>query len=377
MSAGTAIPPRLQAGALILGFLGIVVLGIGAAMDLGAFVRSYFVALMVVWQLPLGCLAILIAYHLVGGRWGLAIGDALEAGVRTLPLIALLFLPLLLDLDALYPWSRPEFVAEHPTVARKLAWLNEPFFVLRSLIYLAVWIGLAWALTTPRRPLAERALRRPLAAAGAVLYALTVSFAGIDWMMSLEPAFNSTIYGLLIMAGQAVAGFALAVLVTLWISEAAARTTHLREEGLVGLGTLLYSLVLLWVYHAFMQLLVIWSGNLPHGAEWYLVRLEGPWRLVAWLIGIGHFALPFLIFLSSWARQSWRVVMGMAILLLLMRLLDQLWLVLPAFHGEPTPAWLVAGALAAVGGLWCAAFLRLIAGRAPWVAATVEEVRRG
>lgn len=371
------VSPRLQIAAMLLGLAGIVVLGIGAAIDLDAFMRAYFAALMVLFQLPLGCLAVLIAWHLMGGRWGVAIGDALEAGVRTLPLLALLFLPLLLDLDALYPWSRPDFVAGHPTVARKLAWLNEPFFILRSLLYLAIWIGLAFALTSPRRPFAERWPRQPLAVAGAVLYALTASFAAIDWMMSLEPTFNSTIYGLLIMSGQAVAGFALAVLVTLGISEAAGRASHLREEGLIGLGALLYALVLLWIYHAFMQLLVIWSGNLPHGAEWYLVRIEGPWRAVAWAIGIGHFALPFLVFLSSRARQSWRVVMGMTVLLLLMRLLDQLWLVLPAFHGEPTPAWLVAGALAAIGGLWLVAFLRLVAARALWIAATAGETADG
>jgi hypothetical protein len=311
VSARAAIPPRLQGVALILALAGIVVLGIGAAIDLGAFLRAYFVALMVFWQLPLGCLAVLVGYHLMGGRWGMVIGDALEAGVRTLPLVALLFLPVLLDLSALYPWARPEFVAEHPTVVNKAAWLNEPFFIFRGLLYLAIWIGLAVALTTPRRPIAERPIRQPLAAIGAVLYALTVSFASIDWMMSLEPAFNSTIYGLVIISGQAVAGFGLAVLVTLCISEAAGRVAHLREERLIGLGTLLYSLVLLWIYHAFIQLLVIWSGNLPHGAEWYLVRIEGFWRPVAWAIGIGHFALPFLIFLSSRARQSWQVVMGM------------------------------------------------------------------
>jgi len=377
VTARAALAPRLQASALVLGLVGIVALGVGAAMDLGALLRAYLVALMVFWQLPLGCLAILIAYHLMGGRWGVVIGDALEAGVRTLPLMALLFLPVLLDLGALYPWARPDFVAGHETVANKVAWLNEPFFVARSLLYWTIWIGLAFALTTPRRPLAERPPQQALAAAGAVLYALTVSFASIDWMMSLEPTFHSTIYGLLIMSGQAVAAFALAVLVTLAISEAAGRTSHLREEGLIGLGTLLYSLVLLWVYHAFMQLLVIWSGNLPHGAEWYLVRIEGLWRPLAWAIGIGHFALPFLIFLSSRARQSWRVVTGVAVLLLLMRLLDQLWLVVPAFRDQPTPAWLVAAALAAVGGIWIAAFLRLIGRRAPWVAATVEEVGRG
>ena len=138
-------------------------------------------------------------------------------------------------------------MAEHPKVAEKLAWLNEPFFIARSLLYWAIWVGLAVALTMPRRPLAERPLRARIAAAGAILFALTATFAAIDWMMSLEPTFNSTIYGLLVMSGQAVAGFALALLVTLGISEASGRIAGLREEGLVGRGTLLYGLVLLWV----------------------------------------------------------------------------------------------------------------------------------
>ena len=141
-----------------------------------------------------------------GGRWGLALGGALEAVARTLPLLALLFLPLLFELQAVYPWARPEFLAGHETVARKAAFLDPPFFILRSLIYLAIWAGLALILTTARGRLDERGQRRGLATVGAILYALTASFAAIDWLLSLQPEFHSAVLGMLAMSGQAVGG---------------------------------------------------------------------------------------------------------------------------------------------------------------------------
>jgi hypothetical protein len=363
---------RTQGAALGVALVGIVALAFGLTSDLAAVTRAYFAALMVVWQLPLGCLALLIAYHLMGGRWGLAIGDALEAGVRTLPLFALLFLPVLLDLPALFPWTRPDFVAEHPTVGAKLAWLSPGFFSLRAVIYLLVWLALGFALTGAGRPFADRPRRRQLAIVAAILYALSASFASIDWLMSLDPRFTSSIFGMLAMSGQAVAGLTLALLTSLCLG---ARHDHRPDAG--RLGSLLLALVLLWIYFAFIQLLIAWSGDLPADAAWYLARTEDGWRVAVWILGVGHAALPVLILLSARVRHSWLVLIGLAGLLLAMRVLDLLWLTLPGFAAPAVPAWLVAGAVAAVGGLWLAAFGWLIAGRAAWVARAVEDTGDG
>ena len=185
--------------------------------------------------------------------------------------------------------------------------------------------------------------------------------------MSLDPRFTSSIFGMLAMSGQGVAGLSLALVTSLGLG---ARDDRRPDAG--RLGSLLLALVLLWVYFAFIQLLIAWSGDLPADAAWYLARIEGGWRTVAWILGIGHAALPVLVLLSARARHSWRVLIGLAGLLLAMRVLDLLWLTLPAFAAPGAPAWLVAGASAAVGGLWLAAFGWLVAARAAWVARAVE-----
>lgn len=368
---------RLQRAILIVALAGIVVSIAGALVDLPALLRAYLVAMVTWMAFPLGCMAMLLAWHLTGGRWGLVVGDALEAAVQTLPLLALLFLPILFDLQATYPWARPEFLAEHETVASKAAFLNPSFFILRSLIYLAIWAGLALVLTTPRRSAGGRGQRRRLATIGAILYALTASFASIDWVLSLQPTFHSAVFGMLAMAGQALGGYAFAILVALGLVEAAGRAELVREHRLIGLGTLFLALVLLWAYFAFIQYLVIWSGDLPHGAEWYLARGEGVWLGLIWMIALGNAALPFVVLLSARARQNWPLLMALAAVVVVARILESLWLTLSAFGPEGPPAWLVAGTLAAIGGIWLSACLWLVRPRAAWIVRAVEEVRRG
>ncbi len=350
---------------------------IGALVDLPALMRAYLVATVTWIAFPLGCMAMLLTWHLTGGRWGLAIGGALEAAVQTLPLLALLFLPVLFGLQAIYSWARPEFLLEHETVANKAAFLNPPFFILRSLIYLAIWIGLALILTLPRSRFDERARRRGLATVGAILYALTASFASIDWILSLQPSFHSAVFGMLAMAGQAIGGYALAILVALGFVAAAGRPELVREHRLIGLGSLFLALVLLWAYFAFIQYLVIWSGNLPSGAEWYLARGEGTWLALIWIIALGNAALPFVVLLSPRARQSWPVLMALAALVVVARVLESLWLTVPAFGPEAPPAWLLAGTFAAIGGIWLSAYFWLVLPRSAWIVRGVEEASRG
>jgi hypothetical protein len=376
--AGTQLGIRgLQRALLVLALSGVAVTIAGAVVDLPALARAYLVAVVTWMAFPLGCLAMLLAWHLAGGRWGLVVGDALEAIVRTLPLLALLFLPVLAGLDAIYPWTRPEFLAAHETVARKAGYLNPPFFIVRSLIYLAIWTGLALILTAPRRRFDERRRRRGLAAASAILYALTASFASIDWILSLQPTFNSSVFGMLVMSGQAVGGYALALLLALGLIEAAGRADLVREHRLIGLGSLFMALVLIWTYFIFIQYLVVWSGDLPHGAEWYIDRGQGVWRAVIAAVAFANGGLPFLVLLSSRARQSWRVLMALAALVVIARVLDGLWLSVPAFGDDAPAAWMIAGTMIAVGGIWLSAVLWLALPRAGWILRAVEAAGRG
>ncbi len=367
----------LQWCLLILGLVGIVVSIAGAVIDLPALTRAYLVAVVTWIAFPLGCLAMLLAWHLAGGHWGLVVGGALEGILRTLPLLALLFLPVLAGLHAIYPWTDPDFLAAHDVVARKAGYLNPPFFILRSLIYLATWSGLALILTAPWRRFDERPRRRGLATVSAVIYALTASFASIDWLLSLQPTFHSAVFGMLAMSGQAIGGYALALLVALGLVETAGRAEFVREHRLVGLGSLFMALVLLWTYFAFIQYLVVWSGDLPHGAEWYLDRGEGVWLGFIAFIAFANGGLPFLVLLSSRARQNWRVLMVLAVLVVVARVLESLWLSVPAFGEHAPAAWMIAGTIAAVGGIWLSAVLWLVLPQAAGILRAVQAASRG
>jgi hypothetical protein len=347
-----ALLPRLRVVAALAALVGIAVCALFAASDIDAFWRAYLTAFVAWHTVPLGCLALLLTYHLTGGPWGRMLGESLEAGARTLPLIAVLGLPLLVDLDALFPWAHPEYLAHEAVVAKKAFYLNPPFFMARTVLYLVVWTALAFVITDARTPLAERPRQRALAAIGAIAFALTASFAAIDWAMSLDPKFNSSTFGLIAIGGHLNAGLCFAALITLALARAHERPSVLEEAPAVGLGGLLQAAILLWAYLVFMEYLVVWSGDLPHNAKWYLVRAEGGWLAVIWIVTLGHFVLPFLVLLSERMRRNWRVVASLAALILAMQLLYLVWQTAPAWENDAPPAPLIAGALLAIGGLW-------------------------
>ena len=195
--------PGLQGATLLVGLAGVGLCAVGAAADMTAFLRAYLIGLVTWIDLPLGCLLLLLTYHLTGGGWGLALGGPMEAAVRTLPLLALLFVPVLLDLEIVFPWARHAFLTEHAAVGKKAAYLDATFFTARAAVYWVTWVALAFALTSPHRggALAERPRSKGLAAAGAILYALSASFAAVDWIVSLEPTFYSSAFGMLAMSG--------------------------------------------------------------------------------------------------------------------------------------------------------------------------------
>jgi hypothetical protein len=347
-----AMLPRLRVAAALSTLVGIAACALFATTDLAAFWRAYLTAFIMWHTVPLGCLALLLTYHVAGGPWGRMLGEPLEAGARTLPLIALLGLPLLFDLQPLFPWARPEYLAHEELVRDKAAYLNPPFFIGRSLLYLALWSGLALLITDPRVPLADRPRRQMLGAIGAILFALSASFAAIDWAMSLDPTFNSSTFGLIAIGGHLNAGLSFAALFTLAIARVDRRPDVLEEAPAVGLGGLLQGAILLWAYLVFMEYLVVWSGDLPRDASWFLVRSEGGWRAVIWIVVLGHVALPFLVLLSARMREDWRVVAGLAALVLATQLLYLIWQTAPSWRDETPAPVLLAATTLAIGGIW-------------------------
>jgi hypothetical protein len=268
------------------------------------FYRSYLVAWLFWLGLALGSLAILMINHITGGAWGAAIRRLLESAARTMPLLALLFLPIALGVRELYEWARPDVVAHDPILQHKSLYLNVPFFLGRAALYFVAWSAVAFFLA--RWSLVQDSARddRPaiwleqLSRGGLLLLGMTGSFASVDWMMSLEPHWFSTIYGFLFMGGCVLGALAFAIAMASAIADRPPLSEVITPSTLQDLGKLLFAFVMLWAYFSLSQFLIIWSADLPEEIPWYLRRLSGGWRLI--ILGVigAQFLLPFVLLLS-------------------------------------------------------------------------------
>jgi hypothetical protein len=380
---------QVERRAVLVGAVALAVCLAGAvAVGRGQFLHAYLTAYLFWAGIALGSLALLMLHHLVGGRWGHAIQRVLEAAVATLPLVALLFLPVLFNLEGLYVWARPGIAEADHLIHHKARYLNVPFFVGRSVFYFAVWIGLGlllrrWSLAQDRT--GEGGLTRRLqvlSGPGLVLYGLTMSFAAVDWVMSIEPHWFSTIYGVIFIVGQGLSALAFAIVVTRQLAERPPLQGAVGPNQYHDLGNLLLAFVMLWAYIAFSQYLIIWSGNMPEEIIWYTDRMAGGWRLLAFaLIGL-HFIVPFLLLLSRATKRRMRMLFAVASGILVMRVVDLFWIVSPAFHPKEWGLhWLDLVAPIGLGGIWLAAFVRqlkrhpLLPLRDPRFAGQAEDTR--
>ena len=365
---------RLQYIALVVGVAGLVLSGLGAFLNPIQFFRSYLLAYLFWLGLTLGCLAILMVHYLAGGAWGAILRRALESGMRTLPLMVVLVVPLLLGLHEIYIWARPEAVAGDELLRHKSSYLNIPFFVARLAIYFIAWLTIAylvnrWSQQQERvteqaaRDLIERRLAL-LSGLGLTVYGVTMSFAAIDWVMSLEPSWYSTIYGILILVGQLLGALAFAVVMTsLWAVDGPLSEV-ISPGRLHDIGNLLVTAVLFWAYIAFSQLLIIWAGNLPDEVLWYVHRMHGGWQWIGVSLALFQFALPFLLLLQQNIKENVRRLGMIAAGILFMHVVDMFWVVMPAFYQPgPTLHWLDAIVLIGVGGLWMTVFAWQLKGR--------------
>lgn len=355
---------RSQRALLGAGGLGIAVGIAGALVDRAQFFRAYLVAYLFFVGIALGALGLVSLNHVTGGRWGIVIRRVCEAAMRTLPLLLILFLPLLLGLGDLYAWARPEVVAHDAVLQHKALYLNVPFFVVRLGLYFAIWLVVAHFLVRWSReqdatgdPDVVRRLQF-LGRGALLLYSLTMTFAAIDWAMSLEPHWYSTIYGLLIIGGQVLSAFAFVIPVLVLLTDREPLTRWVTAEQFHDLGKLMLAFVMLYAYFAFSQFLIVWSGNLPAETPWYLHRLRGGWQYVAIGVVLLQFGLPFAVLLSRDIKRNARRLTAVALLVLVARLVDLYWLVMPAFSPARLAVhWIDLAALVGVGGLWLSYFL--------------------
>jgi hypothetical protein len=368
-SAYTAPPEatRLRRVALVVGIAGLLVFGAGAFFDREQFWRSYLVAYLFWVGIAVGSLALLMLQHLTGGGWGLVIRRVLEAATRTMPLMLLLFVPIVLGAHSIYSWTHPEEIAAHPALQEKARYLNLKFFSLRAVMVFAIWLLLAFFLNrwsrqqdlTADAQLAKK--MRILSGPGMVLFVFTVTLAAIDWVMSLDPEWSSTIFGLLFVAAWSLTALAFTIALTAWLTKREPMTHVVASLHFHDLGKLLLALVMLWAYFAYSQYLIIWSGNLPEEIRWYLPRTHGAWGVIAVTVVLLHFALPFLFLLSRRFKRDPHKLVLVAVLILVMRYVDLLWVVEPNFHRVKfSGGWILMDVAAGIGigGLWLAVFLR-------------------
>ena len=363
---------RLSNRGVMFGAVGIVAVAIGYFMvDLSQFLQSYLVAYMFWIGISLGSLSLLMVQHLSGGAWGLVARRVFEASTRTLPLMLLMFIPIAMNMPTLYKWARPEAI-DDAIIQTKAAYLNPEFFFIRVGIYFAVWMGLAFILSKWSKQQDEMAPQPPgpldrrfrvLSGPGMILHVLAITFMSVDWVMSLDPHFYSTIFGVLILGGQGLSTLAFTILVLQGLSNSKPISEVADAERFHDYGKLMLAFVMLWAYFNVSQLLIIWSANLPEEIPWYIERLQGHWAPWAVVVLVGHFVLPFMLLLSRDLKRHGRVLSRVAFLVLVMRVIDFVWTIGPVFRHDYTLHWMDFAMVVAFAAPWLFLFYRNLGSR--------------
>jgi hypothetical protein len=343
-----------------IGIVGAIACVVGYLIQPEQLMRGYLIGYMLWIGLSLGCMALVMVQHLSGGLWGLSIRRLLEAASKGLPLMLVLFLPIVLARHHLYGWMSGDGVSE-----RNSWYLNMPFWWLRQAIYFGSWIGMAYVLNKRSALQDEPGVidHQPrfqlFSGIGLVVYSLTISFASVDWVMSLDPHWGSTIYGMIFMVGEGLSALAFCIIMLTVLTGYSPMREIIKAEQFHDLGKLMLAFVMLFAYFSFSQWLIIWAGNLPEEISWFLNRIHGGWGVVALAIILFHFALPFALLLSKNRKRDGRRLIGLSLLLMFMRLVDIYWYVVPNFahargHFYFSVWYLVAPV--ALGGLWLGYF---------------------
>jgi len=355
---------RVQAAGLAVGGAALIAAIFGAVSSPEKFYQSYLFSYMLVLGLTLGSLGLLMLQHLTGGHWGIVIRRPLEAASRNIWLVLLMFVPIVLGMKSLYrAWLDPEKLKAEPLSAYQQGYLTHAGFLGRAVLYFAIWGALVWLFNSWSREQdqnpEDRALRRRLkllAGPGIILYILALTFAAIDWVMSISPHWASTIYGFVFVGGQAITAMSFMIIVVAALSGSEAYAGIIQRRHLHDLGKLLFAFNMLWAYFDFSQLLIIWSGNQPEEISFYRTRLYGGWGVVAVVVLIFSFALPFLVLLSRDIKRSASLISKVAIWMIVFRLVDLFWMTRPEFTSSALPTWMDIVVPIALIGLWVGFF---------------------
>jgi len=355
---------RVQKSALFVGVAALAISLIGLFGNAAHFWQSYLFAFIFWAGLTLGCLGIFFLHNVVGGNWGVAIRRLVEAGLKTLPLIVLLAIPIFFALGTLYKWTDAGYRAEHFAVGHKAAYLNPTWFIIRTLLYFLIWIASGYrilAMANEHDRTGDRALFKRIKARSApalLVFVVTTTLAFIDWIMSLEPDWYSTIYGWMYTVGQVLLTFSFLVAVLVLLSKREPFVSFLTKQHYHDIGNLMLAFTMLWAYMSFAQFLIIWAENLPDEIPWYVRRFSGGWGYIAWTIAIFHFFVPFFLLLLRFVKKNPTRLRTLAIWIIIMKMLDVFWIVEPAFRQRGLEVyWTDLVTLIGVGGVWLAVFI--------------------
>ncbi|RME98384.1 MAG: hypothetical protein D6768_17460 [Chloroflexi bacterium] len=363
---------RIQKISLVVGIVALVVGAGGLLTNRAQFFQSYLLGYIFVLSIPLGHLGILMIHHLVGGKWGFSIRRILESGAMTLPVMALLYIPIIVGYGYLYPWTDPATVAESHLLQYKEPWLNVPFFIVRTVIYFIIWSGLAfllnkWSLQQDKSddPTAITTRLKNLSAPGMILFILTTTFAAYDWGMSLDPLWFSSMYGVIFFAGHAVAAVATAILVANFIAKRNQKFADRVDIYVFNdLSNFLLAFVSFWAYVSFSQYLIIWASNLPETITWYVVRTQNGWQVPATMLIFLGFAVPFALLLSRKNKRNIKLLIGLSVWVLVMRYVDFFWILMPTFSPYGFYFhWLNLVIPVGLAGIWLFLFIRQLKGK--------------
>jgi hypothetical protein len=361
---------RLQRNALALGGIGLLwcvlwaVVGMTPAQTA---LQSYLFSYIFWFSIPLGCMAILMMHHLTGGWWGYPIRRLLEAGTRTTLVMTGLFIPVLFGINKLYPWA--QWSADKPTDPNlhfKVLYLTRNFFILRTVVYFAILLTIAYFLNkwsaeqdrtdNPRLASVMEAFSGP----GLILWGIVITYSSIDWVMSIEPLWFSTIYGMIFMVVEALVAMAFVIFILRMLADSEPIKRIVTASQFNDLGNLMLTFVMLWAYLSFSQFLIIWAGNLKDEIPWYMARAFGGWGALAVFLMVMHFAVPFLLLLQRGVKRRLRSLSALSALMVVVTLADVYWLVVPAFANErytPQLHWSDLFALIGIGGVWVGTYI--------------------
>src|ERR1700688_4482876 len=366
------IVKKIAQRSLVIGGVFAVISVVLAFVRPEQFYRAYLLGFMCWLGVALGSMAILMIRHLTGGGWGTVIRRIQGAAMRTLPLLAFLFIPVILGIHHLYIWAQPLGNIQDKHLHDHLVQITQTYltvngFIIRAIFYFAVWNVLSfllskWSKETDRPNAPDNTGRfKAVSGPGLILYGFTISFAAIDWIMSLDPSWISTIFGLIILIGEVLSAMCFAVVVERILFNYKPMSELLTPDFVHDHGKWMLTFIMVWAYFNYSQWLIIWAGNLPSEITFYLKRLSGGWGSIGMILVLFHFVFPFMLLLSRPFKRDIRRLVWVAVWLMMMRYLDLFWIIEPNFSKALTVTIADIVVPIAIGGIWLWCFFRNLA----------------